>query len=100
MKFTYTKNVAPLLESTVGEPEANHRWFLDDDGDFFIEASVHGVRFKGTSGWFQPVNEEMKIPEDFREFLVRLSSAFEQAWKEQEKERKAVEARRMILGAK
>jgi hypothetical protein len=96
MKFNYRK-LTPAVILRDGDPEVVHIFSMEGNGMLEIEASKEGVKITADTLFFQPVDEEMKIPGDFREFMVRLSSAFELAWKEQEKERKAVQARKSIL---
>ncbi len=98
MKFTYEKK-SPLLSTPV-ETQGDTHIFKLEDGEFFIEASSQGVKIFGTTPFYQPVDEERKIPEDFREFLVRLDTAFELAFKEQVKQKKELEARRSLLEVK
>lgn len=95
MKFTYLKR-----EPLIVHPEDSgdtHEWSLEDS-TFTIYASKRGVYMSGKSPIFQPVDEERKIPEDFRQFFTRLADAFEFAFKEQEKARKESDARKMLLG--
>jgi hypothetical protein len=98
MKFTYSKFTPKLVISDT-TPSDVHTFSLAG-GDLEIIASADGVQIRGESQLFQPVDEERKIPEYFREFLVRVDSAFELAFKEQEKQRKEAAARRSILGGR
>ena len=97
MKFTYQKHTPTIVTSDTSMSDVHV--FKLDGGCLQIEASAQGVRILGESQFFQPVDEELKIPDEFREFMVRLSSAFEYSFKEQQKLAKEVQARRMILGA-
>lgn len=98
MKFAYKKLEPTLHGSEFSTPGTTHVLALEG-GDFSIEASPHGVRFVGLSQWFQPEEGEMHLPvEEMREFMARLASAFDFAWKEQERQKKESAARRMILG--
>lgn len=97
MKFTYRKQEQKLAVSgDVAEPVVH--LFELEGGDLKIAATREGVKIYGTSQWFQPVNEEMKIPDDFREFMVRLSSAFEMSFNEQKSAERDSVARQAILG--
>ena len=98
MEFTYQKRT-PKIVLGDHSPGETHIFSLVGGG-LEIEASRDGVRILGMSQYFQPVDEEMKIPDDFREFMVRLSSAFDLAFKEQEKDRKEANARQTILGVR
>lgn len=95
MNFTYSKREPSIL--IPGDAGTIHVWVLEGTS-FEIMASSHGVTLGGHTGLFQPVHEERKIPEDFRQFFTRLADAFEFSFKEQEKERKESAARKMILG--
>lgn len=101
MKFTYGKDQSKFVE--VGhEPKVLHWFELEgskEHGGFRIYASDQGVWMHGQTQLFQPVEEEMRIPENFREFLVRLNSAFDLCFKEQEKERRNAAARKSFLEA-
>jgi len=96
MKFTYVKQKPPIFDTV--ETRGDVHTFSLEGGGLAIEASCEGVKIFGESQFFQPVDEERKIPEDFREFFVRLDAAFELAFKEQAKQKKEMEARRSILG--
>lgn len=101
MKFTYQKIEHALVLSDHA-PGVTHVFKLEGPlSDFAIEASSEGVFFHGCSPFFQPEEGECHLPvDDFREFMARLSMAFDLSWKEQQKEKKEVMARQMILGAK
>lgn len=98
MKFEYLK-LKQSLTLNDEEPEIRHVFHMEGHG-FRIVASKEGVMLMGETNWFLPVDEERKIPEYFREFMVRLDSAFELAWQERMKVEKQAKARAMILGAK
>ena len=98
MKFSYEKKVQTIVTGE-REPATIHKFSLEG-GSLVIEASERGVRITGESQYFQPVDEEMKIPDDFREFMTRLSSAFDLAWKEQKTVAKNSEALRGMLSIK
>lgn len=98
MKFTYEKTKNNLVAGDV-EPETIHRIKLDDS-DFQIIASRQGFKFYGESQWFQPEAGEIHLAvEDFKEFMHRLASAADLAWKEQQLARKNILGRQAILGA-
>ena len=95
MKFTYLYSQARLISEGHELPETHI--FRLEGGGLEIQATSHGVRICGSSQFFQPVDEEMHIPEEFREFMVRLSSAFDMAWKEQQKLKKNQIGRSALL---
>lgn len=96
MKFVYAKEKAPIV--ALGEEPFTIHTLTLEGSNFKITASEAGVFLSGTSPLFQPVEEEMAIPDEFREFMVRLSSAFTMARDEQKKNKKDSFGRQMLLG--
>lgn len=99
IKFTYEKVVPGISHSDDGgvvhnfNLEGSHKMF-----PFKIVATKRGVYLSGTTQEFQPEEGEVHMPvDDFREFMARLSMAFDLAWKEQEQVRKETLARRSLL---
>src|ERR1700742_5221582 len=99
MKFVYEKTTQKLVPGEV-EPEVIHRIRLQES-DFQVIASSQGLKLFGETPWFQQESGEIHLPvDDFREFMARLASAADLAWKEIEAKRVNQLGPKALLSAK
>lgn len=99
MKFRYEKT------ASLEHPDCFiHAWSLIPENpefpeeEFTILASTRGVRFTADTNYYQPVDEEMKIPDDvMRALMTKIADAFEYAWKEQQRMKKNQLGRSALL---